>query len=160
LKTNKNDTKQKRKRFSSEKGATLVEALVAFVIIAYVMTSIVGGIVQQQVTVKKTDERNAAVLLAEMQLEELFKFPADQQIDNDNIVNYIRYKNGGFEVIAAPVGQSEVKLFRRTTTVKRDLMRQVATITVLVEFGSKYNKVSAKYTFANKIQMSTRRALL
>jgi len=167
LKTNNNDTKPKRDRSRHEKGATLTEVLVAFSIITFVMTTIVGGIIRQQATVKSTDERNAAVLLAEMKIEELFKFPADQQLDNDKFQEYIRYVNGGFEQIATSTGTAPLsmddkwtKVLRRVTEIKRDLMRQMATISITVQFGSKYNKSKGQYDFSNTITMNTRRALL
>jgi type II secretory pathway pseudopilin PulG len=54
----------------NKKGFTIVEALVAMAILAFVIVTILGGFSQQQVATRKTATKNTALILAEMRLEE------------------------------------------------------------------------------------------
>ncbi|MCX6583168.1 MAG: prepilin-type N-terminal cleavage/methylation domain-containing protein [Candidatus Aminicenantes bacterium] len=138
----------------NKKGFTIVEALVAMAILAFVIVTILGGFSQQQVATRKTASKNTAILLAEMRLEELLKFPSSQlapinttQVNTDFIIsrgNTFEYSNDDM---------NDVDQFRRTTRIQNDTL-ELATIQVMVEYG-----LDRHGTYPFRVVLSTRRGL-
>jgi len=115
----------------SNKGSSLVEALISVAILSYVVVSILSGFSQQQMTTRITSQRNIATGLAEQQLERMLKFNA-QQLNGISTTDYVVQKSNGFsEFVGDPkiVGQ-----YRRTTTVSYDSLNKLAKIVVLIEY--------------------------
>lgn len=139
----------------NKKGFTIVEALVAMAILAFVIVTILGGFSQQQLATRKTASKNTAIILAEMRLEELLKFPASQLIAASTIqetTDYIISRSNTFEYYN--VDQKNVDQFRRTTRLQGDLLGNVATIQVMVEYG-----LDRHGTYPFRIVLGTRRSL-
>ncbi len=142
-------------QYENKKGFTIVEALIAMAILAFVIVTILGGFSQQQVATRKTASKNTAIILAEMRLEELLKFASSQliaagatQVTTDFIIS----RGNVFEYYAAD--QEDMDQFRRTTRLQGDLMGDVATIQVMVEYG---RTRLGDYSF--RIVLGTRRSL-
>jgi len=137
-------------RFRLSKGASLVEALVSILILSLVVVSILGGVTNQQLLTKNNVDKTAALLLAEMRMEELMKFPSGQLVEEE-YTDYITLKKGKFNIF--PEGSSDPvqeRQFRRTTRITKDLMEQLATIRVTVDYGAVFNNkagTSLKYPF-------------
>jgi hypothetical protein len=109
---------------------------------------------------RKYTEKNTAVILAEMKLEELLKFSGTQLSLEDynlkgDVVDYITLNNGKFEY--SDVEPNEVKQFRRTTRVVIDPLTTMATIRVRVDYGRAKAGVTAAYSYPFQISLVTRR---
>ena len=130
MKTQNNENKK-------NKGSTLVEALIALGIVSFVIVSILSGISQQQLSTQNVSDKNAAVMLAEMRMEELLKFPSGQ-LSIEEYTDYIVQNDKGF--VVSDTETNAQKQFRRTTTIKKDLLQQVATVRVRVDYGKKKDK--------------------
>jgi len=94
-------------------------------------------------------------MAAEMRLEEISKFPANQ-LSIETFTDYVVYKNNGFEISTGDPNQP--KQFRRTTIITKNLTQQIATILVRVEYGAVREGSGMTYPF--KAELSTRRTLL
>ena len=146
---------------NTNKGFTLIEALVGMAIIAVVMVGILSTFSQQQILSRKNSEKNTAVILAEMKMEELLKFSSvrlrewlDEDITRENVADYITHKDGTFQFYDEDPG--ELKQYRRTTKVGTDLVTDIANIHITVEYGlTKIGLDSFVYPF--HITLSTRR---
>ncbi len=155
----KNKTKHRYvKKNDMNKGTSIVEALISVAIIGFVVISILAAISQQQATTKQTTDKNVAVLLAEMRMEELFKFPS-RQLSIEEYTDYIIFKGNGFEVYDQGQGDPRVeKQFRRTTKITKDLLQQVATIRVEVEYGAIFMDSSgSELKYPSRIVLTSRR---
>lgn len=141
-----------------DRGGTLVEALISIAIISFVIVSILSGFAQQQSDTKRNTDKNMAIMLAEMRMEELLKFPSDRLVE-EAFVDYIVLAHDGYTVYGE--GDSipaEPKQIRRTTTItKEDVMGQIATIRVVVDYGAVIDGSDVKYPYS--IQFTTRRSL-
>ena len=136
--------KNKRQHTKCEKGSTLVEALIATAILSFVIVSILGAVAQQQMTTRRTSDKNTAVFLAESRLEELLKLPANQ-LQEETYVDYAVPKpksvsDGSYEFDMVYVPQGEAiptssRHFRRTTDIQIDDLGEMADIMVMVEYG-------------------------
>ena len=140
------------------KGGTLVEALVSIAIISFVVVSIFSGFSQQQSDTTRIGDKNMAVMLAEQRMEELLKFPSSR-MDIGSYVDYIVLKASGPVVYdenkAVP---SQLRQFRRTTDIqKTDLLQQLATITVTVEYGARKGSGNEMF-YPYSVQLVTRRS--
>jgi prepilin-type N-terminal cleavage/methylation domain-containing protein len=146
---------------NTNKGFTLVEALVGMGIIAVVMVGILSTFSQQQMASRKNSEKNTAVILAEMKMEELMKFSAvrlkewlDEDDSRKNVVDYIIHKDNKFKSFDAD--PNEPKQYRRTTRVWIDFVTDIANIHITVEYGrTKLGLDKLVYPF--QINLSTRR---
>lgn len=137
------------KKNNNNKGTTLVEALIAIAIVSFVVVSILGGISHQQMSSRNISGKNTAILLGEMRMEQLMKFPSGQ-LAIETYTDYIVRKANGFEIFDTNPNKSNQ--FKRTTDIKKDLVAQVATIEVLVEYGRKAGDV-----YPYKIKLISRR---
>jgi len=148
-------SKQKKNRHN--KGATLVEALIATVIVAYVVVSILSGVTQHQVTSRNNGDRNVAVTLAELRMEELLKFPVSQMLEEE-WTDIIIVKDSGYQVYDEAADPRVERQFRRTTTVSMDLLQQLATISVVVEYGSYYDANGSTFRYPARVAFTSRRS--
>ena len=152
--------KKLKDKSNTNKGFTMVEAVVGMAIIAFVMVGILSTFSHQQMVSKKYTEKNTAVILAEMKLEQLLKFSGLQLSLEDfnlkgDVIDYITIKNGKFEF--SDVEPTDPKQFRRTTRVLIDPMTAIATIRVRVEYGRTKTGISSGYTYPFQITLVTRR---
>ena len=149
----------KTKKYKINKGGSLVEALISVAIISFVVVSILSGFAQQQADTSRNTDKNMAVMLAEMRMEELLKFPSDR-LNIETFVDYVVPKHNGFIVYGendAP--PTELRQFRRTVEiVKLDALQQLATITVTVDYGSRKGS-SSELIYPYSVQLATRRSL-
>lgn len=133
----------------------MVEALIAMAIIAFVIVTILGGFSQQQVATRKTASKNTALILAEMRLEELLKFTAAQLVaagTTQVTTDYIISRNNTFEYYNDD--QNDMDEYRRTTRLQGDLLGDVATVQVMVEYG---RAKTGDYSY--RVVLGTRRSL-
>ena len=152
---------QKTKNKRINKGSSLVEALISVAIIAFVVVSILSGFSQQQADTKRNADKNMAVILAEMKMEELLKFPSDR-LAIESFVDYVVLKPNGFKVIPeGSTAPTELRHFRRTVNIeKTDTMQQLATITVTVDYGAAREAgAGSNMLYPYSIQLTTRRSL-
>jgi type II secretory pathway pseudopilin PulG len=152
---------QKTKNKKINKGSSLVEALISIAIISFVVVSILSGFSQQQADTKRNTDKNMAVMLAEMKMEELLKFPSDR-LAIESFVDYVVLKPNGFEVIPeGSTAPTELRQFRRTVNIeKTDVMQQLATITVTVDFGAtRGTGTGSGMLYPYSVQLTTRRSL-
>lgn len=158
---NKNKTKHRyKKKNGMDKGTSIVEALISIAIIGFVVISILAAISQQQATTKQTTDKNVAVLLAELRMEELFKFQS-RQLGIEEYTDYVIFKGHGFEVYDETQGDPRVeKQFRRTTKITKDLLQQLATIRVEVEYGAVFTDTSgSELKYPSRVVLTSRRSL-
>ncbi len=143
------------------KGFSMIEALISTAIVGYVVVAILSGVSQQQMNTQTTTERNQAVMAAELRLEELLKFPSDRLVE-ETYTDYIVFKADGITVVKeGQTAPNQLRQFRRTTTIsKEDLLGQLATIRVVVEYGAQKESVSSyELIYPFRVELSTRRSL-
>lgn len=145
----------------NNKGFTLIEAMVGMAIIAFVMVGILSTFAQQQMLSRKDAEKNTAIILAETKLEELLKFSSQQLQGEDfstkgDVVEFITHKEGIFKNY--DVDPNEPKQYRRTTRVTLDLLGQLATLRVTVEYGRAKKDINT-FVYPFQIVLTTRRGL-
>jgi len=152
--------KKLKDKTNINKGFTIVEAVVGMAIIAFVMVGILSTFSHQQMVSRKYTEKNTAVILAEMKLEELLKFSGLQLSLEDfnlkgDVIDYITVQNSKFKY--SDVDPNEPKQFRRTTRVLIDPLTAVATIRVRVEYGRAKTGVTSGYSYPFQVSLVTRR---
>jgi Tfp pilus assembly protein PilV len=145
----------------ANKGASLIEALISVGIISFVVVSILSGFTQQQANTSQNTDHNMAVMLAEMRMEELLKFPSTQ-LTEETFVDYVVLRPSGFDVYDGSEGNpipNTLRQLRRTATITReDLLQQLATIRVVVEYGAmKGSGTEMVYPF--RVDLTSRRSL-
>lgn len=142
------------------KGASLVEALISVAIISFVVVTILSGFAQQQANTNSNTDKNMAVMLAEMRMEELMKFPSGQLVD-ETFVDYIVLKPKGFVVYGEGDDiPNELRQFRRTADINTNdgALNQLATITVTVDYSArKGTGTDMIYPFS--VELVSRRSL-
>lgn len=150
----------KTKNKKINKGSSLVEALISMAIISFVIVSILSGFAQQQADTSRNTDKNMAVMLAEMRMEELLKFPSDQLVEK-TYVDYIVLKSYGFKVYDGEkyLDPKELRQLRRTTEIVReDLLQQLATIRVTVEYGARKG-AGSDMIYPFRVELNSRRSL-
>lgn len=135
---------------SRERGASMIEALISVGLLSFVIVSILGAFSQQQANTRSTSARNIAIRLAEMRLEDLLKFPTSQMTE-ETFVDYVIAKENGFDVFDSDPNQQQQ--YRRTTRIIMDLLGQIATLEVTVD----YPLTSTSYPF--QVTMRTKRGV-
>jgi Tfp pilus assembly protein PilV len=153
LRTNK--TKNKK----INKGSSLVEALISMAIISFVIVSILSGFSQQQADTSRNTDKNMAIMLAEMRMEELLKFPSGQ-LKEETFVDYVVLKSNGFRVYGEKDSvPNELRQFRRTTEITReDLLQQLATIRVTVDYSARKGP-GTDMIYPFRVELISRRSL-
>jgi prepilin-type N-terminal cleavage/methylation domain-containing protein len=151
----------KLKTRNDKSGFTLVEAMVGMAIIAFVIVGILGTFSHQQMAAKKSSGKNTAVILAEMKLEEYLKYSSSQltgELAKSPIVEYAVQKEANFQFYTADNDPKFRNQFRRTTTLSQDLLGQMITIRVVVDYGFTGTAAGAE-TYPFRIILSTVRGL-
>jgi Tfp pilus assembly protein PilV len=156
----------KTKNKKINKGGTLIEALISIGLISFVIVTILNGFAQQQVNTSGNTDKNMAVMLAEMRMEELMKFPADQLVQVST-VDYVVLRPNGYEVYGPDDSvPSELRQFKREAKIEPvddavvDPLSQMVEITVTVDFGAVRKKKGyseLKYPF--RVELSSRRSV-
>lgn len=157
---------KKTKHTKINKGGTLVEALISVAIISFVIVSILSGFSQQQADTNRNTDKNMAVMLAEMRMEELMKFPSDQLV-KETFVDYVVLKSNGFKVYGENDSiPNELRQFRREAVISDvtdpavDPLNQMVEITVTVGYGAMREKVgSSTLIYPYSVQLTSRRSL-
>lgn len=156
---------KKTKNKKINKGGTLVEALISVAIISFVIVSILSGFSQQQADTNRNTDKNMAVMLAEMRMEELLKFPSGQLV-KETFVDYIVLKANGFEVYGEDKSiPNELRQFRRETNIDGvdqtvDPLGQMVEITVTVSYGAMREKIGGStLIYPYSVQLISRRSL-
>lgn len=149
----------KTKNKKINKGSTLIEALISIGLISFVIVSILSGFSQQQADTSRNTDYNMAVMLAEMRMEELIKFPSGKLVE-ETFVDYIVLVPNGFKVYGeGDTIPSELRQFRRTATITReDLLQQLATIKVTVEYSARKGTGGEMY-YPFRVELNSRRSL-
>ena len=134
----------------TNKGFTLIEALVATGLVAFVIVSVLNAFIHQMHSNKNISQKNVAIILAEDKLEEYLKFPStDMPADAIDFVYY----SGNRTPIRSDSDPSQNNQFRRSATVVS--VGNLSRLEVLVEYG--YIKVDDHYPF--RVVLSTQRGL-
>lgn len=129
------------------KGFTLVEALVAMIIVIFVVVSILSGFIQQMVSNRSVQYKNGAISLAESKMEDFLKYPASQMPAGN--VDYVFEASHKFIIQTAPPSPPIKNQYRRTTTITDDENMKV--IRVTVDYG--WNKVR----YPSQVVLTSRR---
>jgi len=137
-------------KLKNEKGFSLIEALVAMGIVAFVVVSVLNAFIHQMHANKNTNHKNLAIVLAEDKMEEYLKFPSTAT--PANAVDYIYY-SGNRTPIRSDADPSQNLQFRRTVAVIP--VGNLNVLSVTVEYG--YIKVDDHYPF--RVVLSTQRGL-
>ena len=130
----------------NNKGFSLIEALIATAVLAFLVLSILSGFSSQIYSNKKNRGKTMAVTLAEERVEQLLKYNAEQ-ITTLGLVGTSTVDT--FENAVFVKGHPEYLQFRRTTEIAQD--GAMVNIRVTVEYGKKGNR----YPF--RIVLRTRR---
>jgi len=142
------------KQDERSRGISLIEALISMAILSIVIVSLLSGFAQNQMITQRSGHRNAAIMLAESQMENLLKF-SSTQLATENFVEYVIVKNNRFEF--TQIDPKAKNQFRRTTKITKDLMQQVATIQVIVDYGAAGDPAKLHYPF--NVELITRRTI-
>ena len=133
----------------NNKGFSLIEALIATAVLAFLVLSILSGFSSQIYSNKKNRGKTMAVTLAEERVEQLIKYNAEQ-IATLGLVGTDTVDT--FENAVFVKGHPEYLQFRRTTNIVQDPTNaEMVNIRVTVEYGKKGNR----YPF--RIVLRTRR---
>jgi type II secretion system protein I len=135
---------------TKNEGFTLIEALVATGIIAFVVVSVLNAFIHQMHSNKNISQKNVAIVLAEDKLEEYLKFPSTDM--PASAVDFVFY-SGNRTPIRSDADPSQNHQYRRTVTITP--VGNLNRIEVLVEYG--YVKVDDHYPF--RVVLSTQRGL-
>ncbi len=148
----------------SAKGFSVIEAIVGVTILAFVLMTIISALIHQRTSTKKTSSKNIAITLADMKLQEMMQYSAEQleifvqePTHLNRVVEYITYSNGQY--VVADELQNDQNSFRRSTWVELDLLGELATIQVVVDYGPL--RRDSKGTLSDwpfKVGLSTKRA--
>lgn len=121
-------------KLTKRNGFTLLETLIAIVLIAFVAISILGAFPQIKWNTGRVGDRNLALVLAESRMEELLKYPGSQlsfAMPATTTIDYAVKTANSFTLSAA---DPDVKnQFRRTTTVTT--VGNLFNVLVTVEYG-------------------------
>lgn len=134
-------------------GFTLVEALIAMAILSFIIVTILSGFTHQKMATRKVADKNLALGLAEMRMQELQKFSATQ-LTPGITTDWIIHRDGLFKVFMSD--PDDVDQFRRTTAIAVEpgnVLQQKMVIQVMVEYGKDNN------TYPFRVVLSTKRGL-
>jgi type II secretion system protein I len=142
----------------SNEGFTLVEALIAMAIIGFVIVTILGGFSHQQMATRILRDKNAAIRLADVKMQEMCKYNSEQLGLAEGITTeYIIPKEKTYEIYVGEDNNPDDPMqFRRTTRVQRtDILGRMVSIQVLVEYG----KARGAESYPFRIVLSTTRGV-
>lgn len=127
--------------------------MIAMAIIAFLIVSILSGFTHQKIATRKVADKNIAITLAEMRMQELQKFRATQ-LTAGIFTDWIVHKEGLFNFYTDDPDDPDQ--YRRTTVIAPeagDVLGQKMVIQVMVEYGRH------KTTYPFKVVLSTKRGL-
>lgn len=141
----------------NKKGFSIVELLIAVVILGFVIVSLLTAFAQRMQTDNNTNYKNTAITLAEAKIEEYLKFPSSQittiyPVSPATAVDYI-VMHGTSRPITSANDPDLNRQFRRTVEVIQD--GNLSTINVTVEYG--YIARNQNYPFS--VVLTTQRGL-
>jgi hypothetical protein len=122
-------------------------------LIAFLIVTILSGFTHQKMATRKVADKNVALALAELRMQELHKFRATQLtpgISHDWII----HRNGEFSFFQTDPDDPDQ--FLRTTSISRDagdVLGHKMIIQVMVQFGRSDN------TYPFRVVLSTKRGL-
>jgi len=141
----------------NKEGFSLLEALIALAILAFIVAAILSGFSAQIYTNSKIREKNLAISLAEERIEEVLKYSRDQ-LNNMGVINTTIVED--FSQTATsnnPLVKSkytnlkDYKGIKRTTVITQDPNNsELLDIKVTVEYGKKGNKYPFKVVLLTK----------
>lgn len=111
-------------------GFTLIETLLAIMLIAIVVVSILGAFSQVQLNTRQVGDKNLALVLAESRMEELMKYPGSQLVAGTT-VDYALKRGNSFVILTSDPGGTNQ--FRRITTVSTE--GALMNVRVIVQYG-------------------------
>ena len=141
----------------NKKGFSLIEALVALGILAFIVAAILSGFSAQIYTNSKTREKNLAISLAEERIEEVLKYSRDQ-LNNMGVIGSTIIED--FSQNITPTNPlikskyanlSDYKGMKRITTITQDPTNsELLDIKVTVEYGKRGSVYPFKVTLVTK----------
>jgi len=131
----------------NKKGFSLLEALIALGILAFIVAAILAGFSAQIYTNSKTRQKNIAISLAEERIEEVLKY-SREQLSNMGLINQSIVEDFSQQVESnSPLVQSkysnlqDYRGMKRTTIITQDPNNsELLDIKVIVEYGKKGNR--------------------
>lgn len=139
-------------------GFSLIEAMVAMAIIGFVIVTILGGFSHQQMATRKVTDKNIAIQLADMRMQETAKYSSNQlDLAQGITTEFILHREKTFDVyVGEDNDPDDLEQFRRTTVIERaDILGKLISIRVMVEYGR--SKQSPAYQF--RVILSTMRGV-
>ena len=138
-------------------GFSLIEALIALGILAFIVAAILAGFSAQIYTNSKTREKNLAISLAEERIEEVLKYKKDQLNDMGVIGSTIvedfskPITNNGTFIQSKYNNLADYRNMRRTTIITQDSANsELLDIKVIVEYGKKGNRYPFRIVLITK----------
>ncbi len=135
------------------KGFSLIEALIALLILGFVVIAILAGFSAQINTNKKTRQKNIAIALAEDRLEQVLKY-SRTQLNNMGVIGSTIIEDFSSPSSTDPFthniykGVSDYEKMRRTTLITQNPTNpELLDIQVIVEYGKIGKGASARYPF-------------
>ncbi len=141
----------------NKKGFSLLEALIALGILAFIVTAILAGFSAQIYTNSKTREKNLAISLAEERVEEVLKYKKDQLNDmgvigSTIVEDFSHPGNSNTPFIKSKYNNlKDYKGMKRTTIITQDPNNnELLDIKVIVEYGKRGNKYPFRVVLTTK----------
>lgn len=126
----------------NNKGFSLVEACVSTLILSLIIVNILSGFSYQQLSSRKDKEKNLAIVLTDMRMQEMVKYNAEQLINMPQVTTeFIVHKGTNYKIYAEADNPNDPDQMRRTTIIEPgDMLGDSVWIRVMVEFGLKDNE--------------------
>ena len=147
-------TRREVSKLGNNKGTTIVELLVSLAIMSIVIVSILTGFSQQQVSERVNNYKSAALMLAELRMDEFMKYSSSQMSTPTTITDYILLKKGAFQEFASDEEPNQLNQFRRVVTITPSDSGGMTTIGVVVEYGAMKNKGDSSWKYPFQVEFS------
>lgn len=136
--------------------------MVCVAILGFVIVTILGTFSHQQMVTRKLNDKNAAVRMADAKLQELLKFNPLQLrayaigLPNRGVDEEYLYEEKGTFIVSKgnPMNPNQ---FRRIVLVEPDIVGQIATISVMVQYKLDGEPETNRYAF--RVMVSARRTI-
>jgi len=144
----------------NKNGFSLIEALIAVAIVAFVVLSIMSGFSSMLYTNQKTRSKTVAIALAEDRIEEIFTLSANQIINGglvgETVEDFSETQSGVVEEFKNYRGYFE---FRRITNISQNPTNpEMLNIDVTVEYG-KVEDHSGNIIYPFRVILSTQKGI-
>ncbi len=144
-------------KLKNKNGFSLLEALIALGILAFIVAAILSGFSAQMYTNSKTREKNLAISLAEERIEEVLKY-SREQLSNMGVIGATVVEDFSQESNDnSPFAKSkynnlkDYQGMKRTTIITQDPHNsELLDIKVIVEYGKRGNKYPFKVVLNTK----------